>query len=283
MKRNIQCITLLSALGLLAGCAVSRQDGKTVTVTPSPCVLTPDSANQIQMDMRFHIPRDYFSKRSRLVITPQLLVNDSVRDEYVPLVLDAPIYNKKKERMEALTGYSDPYDFQAQPVENVSRSFDLPYHESFELPEGTDGGRIVAVISTDGCGECTGIDTIEIASIEVPVPEVLALDWIEPVFVITPKVMEGKKVAHLQFTINKSDIELSLGNNRRELDDMVGTLAPILGDSLATLNSLTITGMASADGSLAYNTELSRSRAVSAKNWLINRLSIPGIYSDRFS
>lgn len=96
MKRNIQCITLLSALGLLAGCAVSRQDGKTVTVTPSPCVLTPDSANQIQMDMRFHIPRDYFSKRSRLVITPQLLVNDSVRDEYVPLVLDAPIYNKKK-------------------------------------------------------------------------------------------------------------------------------------------------------------------------------------------
>lgn len=275
MKRNIQCITLLSALGLLAGCAVSRQDGKTVTVTPSPCVLTPDSANQIQMDMRFHIPRDYFSKRSRLVITPQLLVNDSVRDEYVPLVLDAPIYNKKKERMEALTGYSDPYDFQAQPVENVSRSFDLPYHESFELPEGTDGGRIVAVISTDGCGECTGIDTIEIASIEVPVPEVLALDWIEPVFVITPKVMEGKKVAHLQFTINKSDIELSFGNNRRELDDMVGTLAPILGDSLATLNSLTITGMASADGSLAYNTELSRSRAVSAKNWLINRLSIP--------
>lgn len=177
--------------------------------------------------------------------------------------------------MEALTGYSDPYDFQAQPVENVSRSFDLPYHESFELPEGTDGGRIVAVISTDGCGECTGIDTIEIASIEVSVPEVLALDWIEPVFVITPKVMEGKKVAHLQFTINKSDIELSLGNNRRELDDMVGTLAPILGDSLATLNSLTITGMASADGSLAYNTELSRSRAVSAKNWLINRLSIP--------
>lgn len=280
MKRNIQCITLLSALGLLAGCAVSRQDGKTVTVTPSPCVLTPDSANQIQMDMRFHIPRDYFSKRSRLVITPQLLVNDSVRDEYVPLVLDAPIYNKKKERMEALTGYSDPYDYQAQPVENVSRSFDLPYHESFELPEGTDGGRIVAVISTDGCGECTGIDTIEIAAISNPitlmpdVKESLELSWIEPEFKIRPKVMRGKGVARLQFVINKYDINLAMGDNRQELESMVKTLSPILNDSLAELNSVTITGMASADGSLAFNTPLARNRAESARKWLIERLDI---------
>ncbi len=281
MKRNIQYITLLSALGLLAGCAASRQEGKNISVSPSPYVLTPDSANRVRMEMRFHIPGEYFSKRSRLVITPQLVVDDSVKDEYVPLVLDAPIYNKKKERMEVLEGYTDPYAYQARRAEKVSRPFELPYDKTVELPEGTDNGRIVAVISTDGCGECTGIDTIDIAAISNPItlmPEVkeaLELSWIEPEFKVRPKVMQGKGVANLQFVINKYDINMDMGNNRRELEDMVNTLSPILNDPLAELNSITITGMASADGSLAFNTPLARNRAEAARRWLIERLDIP--------
>mgnify|MGYP000283914229 FL=1 len=109
MKKNIQCVTLLSvSLGLLAGCASRQQEGKNITVTPTPCVLAPDSANQVQMNLQFHVPEKYFSKRSRLVITPQLVVEDTVRDEYLPLVVDAPIYGKKKKRMEKLNGYADP-------------------------------------------------------------------------------------------------------------------------------------------------------------------------------
>lgn len=276
MKSKIQSITLLAAsFGLLAGCAASRQGGQHVTVTPPSCVLTPDSSNRVQMDMRFHIPRNYLSKRSRLVITPRLLVNDSVRDEYVPLVLDAPIYGKKKERMEKLTAYTDPYGHRAQAAGEVSRSIDLPYNETVELPEGTDNARIVAVVSTDGCGECTGIDTIDIASIHAPELPVLLVRPIEPRFVVRPKAMEGKGVAHLQFAINKYDIDPALGNNRSELEAMLETLTPILQDTLATLTSLTIHGMASADGSLAFNTRLSQNRADAAKQWLVNRLGIP--------
>ena len=139
---------------------------------------------------------------------------------------------------------------------------------------------IVAVISTDGCGECTGIDTIEIAAISNPitlmpdVKESLELSWIEPEFKIRPKVMRGKGVARLQFVINKYDINLAMGDNRQELESMVKTLSPILNDSLAELNSVTITGMASADGSLAFNTPLARNRAESARKWLIERLDI---------
>lgn len=281
MKRNIQYITLLTAsLGLLAGCASNRQAAKTVTATPSPCVLTPDSANQVRMDMLFHVPENYFSRRSRLIITPQLVVEDTVKEEYMPLVLDAPIYNKKINRKKVLDQYIDPLGERAVKADKASRSFDLPYRETVQLPEGTEEGRIVAVVSTDGCGECTGIDTIDIAAISNPitlmkdVKEALQLSWIEPKFVIRPKIMEGKGVANLQFVINKSDIDLSMGNNRNELDGMMRTLAPILKDSLATVNSLTITGMASADGSLAYNTPLARNRAAAAKQWLVGQLHI---------
>lgn len=281
MKRNIQYITLLTAsLGLLAGCASNRQAAKTVTTTPSPCVLTPDSANQVRMDMLFHVPENYFSRRSRLIITPQLVVEDTVKEEYMPLVLDAPIYNKKINRKKVLDQYIDPLEERAVKADKASRSFDLPYRETVQLPEGMEEGRIVAVVSTDGCGECTGIDTIDIAAISNPitlmkdVKEALQLSWIEPEFVIRPKIMEGKGVANLQFVINKSAIDLSMGNNRNELDDMMRTLAPILKDSLAIVNFLTITGMASADGSLAYNTPLARNRAAAAKQWLVGQLHI---------
>lgn len=281
MKRNIHYITLLTAsLGLLAGCASNRQAAKTVTATPSPYVLTPDSANRVRMEMLFHVPENYFSRRSRLVITPQLVVEDTVKEEYMPLVLDAPIYNKKINRKKVLDNYMDPLEDRAVKADKASRAFDLPYRETVQLPEGTEEGRIVAVVSTDGCGECTGIDTIDIAAISNPVTlmkdvkEALQLSWIEPEFVIRPKIMEGKGVANLQFVINKSDINLSMGNNRKELDDMVRTLSPVLEDTLATLNSITITGMASADGSLAFNTPLARNRAAAAKQWLADQLNI---------
>ena len=91
------------------GCAPRKRGEITVTVTPSPCMLTPDSANRVQMDMLFRVPRSDFSKRSRLIIAPQLLANDSLYAEYLPMVMDAPIYEKKKHRLVQLEGYADPY------------------------------------------------------------------------------------------------------------------------------------------------------------------------------
>ena len=86
------------------------------------------------------------------------------------------------------------------------------------MPADIDGGRIVAVLSTDGCGECGIADTVDIAYINnIPTPiepkKSLQLNWIEPEFVIRPKVMEGRGEALLQFVINRYDINLSLGDN----------------------------------------------------------------------
>lgn len=277
MKRIHYYIMPMLAAGLLAGCSSAR---KAITATPSPCTVTPDSANMVRLDVEFNVPEHYLSKRSRLFITPTLVAGDTLLDEYDPIVMDAPIYGKKTRRKTVLHGYVDPYGDRAVAVDDASRSFTVPYDREVRLPEGIDNGRIVAVVSTDGCGQCTGIDTIEVASISVPVnlideKESLHLSWIEPEFVVRPKVAQGKGVANLQFVINRHDINLGMGNNRSELENMVATLAPILEDSLATLTSLDIYGMASADGPLSFNTPLSRNRANSAKNWLVEKLEIP--------
>jgi len=280
MKQSLQYISLFTVMmSMLVGCSTSnRQAKKVVTTSPAPSVLTPDTANQVILDLLFHVPSHYLSERNRLVITPQFVKNDTVQDEYTPLVVDAPIYNKKINRKKVLDGYNDPYEEEAIKADKVSHSFELPYKETVQLPEQTEEGRFVAVISADGCGQCTGIDTIAIAVISNPitllpdVKESLELSWIEPEFVIRPKILQGKGVANLQFGINKFDINLSMGNNRGELEKMVHTLTPILKDTLATVTSLTITGMASADGSLAYNTALARNRASAARQWLTGQL-----------
>ena len=55
---------------------------------------------------------------------------------------------------------------------------------------------------------------------------------------------------------------------------MMHVLRPVLQDSLSTLDHLSITGVASADGPLKLNTELARNRATAAKDWLVNRLGL---------
>ena len=197
------------------------------------------------------------------------MVEDTVKAEFAPLVVDAPIYDKKITRRRVLdNNYTDPHEGRAVKPKRISDTLNLPYKTTMQLPAGTDRGRVVAVITTDGCGECTDKDTVDVAAISHPVTlideqikESLQLSWIEPEFVVRSKVMEGRGTANLQFVINKSDINLSLGNNERELNGMLEKLAPVMKDSLATLNEITITGMASVDGSLAFNTALAMKRA----------------------
>ncbi len=281
IRRNqlYAAVSAMLALAFISGCGASRKASKVITVAPVRQVLSQDSTDKVSLNLVFHVPEKYFGTRSRLVILPQLMVGDTVKEKYSPIVLDAPIYNKKKERLEVLEEYHDPYSESAVAVKKPSRAFNIPYSESVSLPEGVDNARIAGVVTTDGCGRCANIDTVDMASIANPVTLIdvkksLELSWIEPEFVIRPKIMEGKGVANLQFVINKFDINLGLGNNRVELEGMVSKLSPILEDTLATLTSLGIYGMASADGSLPFNTALARNRAGSAKKWLVETLDI---------
>lgn len=194
MKLKIYYIIMAAvSIGLFTGCASSRR-ARTITTTPVPCVLTPDKDRNAEMDIVFHVPEKYFKKRSRLIITPQLVVDNTVKEEYLPLVVDAPIYNKKLKRRKVLDNYVDPHAGQVQDVENTSASFDLPYRETVTLPAGADTARVVAVVSADGCGECTGIETLDVASVVRPVAYIR---WMEPDLAFHPKVVEGQGEASL--------------------------------------------------------------------------------------
>lgn len=274
--RYTRFFTAMALPLLVAGCGTYRH-GSNVTVSPISN-LVPDSASAVHVDVDFNIPGNEFTRRSRLVIIPQLLQHDSLVRECRAVVLDAPIYAKKQERRKVLSGYTDSFEQYARKVNN-RKDMTVPYSETVSVPADIEGGRIVAVLTTDGCGECSAIDTVDVAYIaNIPAliepKESIKLNWIEPEFVIKPKIMKGKGEALLQFVINRYDINLELGNNRQEMNEMLSVLKNIVTDSLATLNSLSIYGMASADGPYTFNTALARNRANSAMGWLVDKLGL---------
>lgn len=263
------------ALCLTPGCSTHRlaSNGRHMTVEPAPCTVAPDSAGNAAIDIKLHIPHDYLGKRSRLFVVPTLVAADTAIKAYRPLVLDAPIYRKKLQRQAVLNGESDPYADIAQTLPSTSHDYTATYQGNLSIPADIDSARLVAVASADGCGRCTGIDTVEIGTVRRPrVVKRVDLTWQVAQFEVRPKVRQGKGVARLQFVINRYDINLDMGDNRNQLEHMLKDIAPILADSLATLNSLNIYGMASADGPLPFNTQLARNRANAARQWLDSQL-----------
>ena len=284
--KTLSFAVLATATMVATGCA-SHRAGKRITVEPGEKVLTLDSTRSAGLDVTFHVPEHYFSKRSRLFISPALYSGDSLIEEYPQVVLDAPIFTKKTERAAKLENKVDTVASYSRKVDN-GEAQTIPYRQTVVLPEGVESGEVIAKVSTDGCGVCSGIDTLHLAGLTNPVSlidvkESLKLDWIEPEFKIKPKIRSGQGVARLQFIINRYDIRTDLGRNKAELDTMLAKLGPILADTLATLEYVKITGVASADGSLRINTPLSRNRANSAMKWLVQQLDIPAELQKRFS
>ena len=286
MKSRYAYYILLGLIPMAVATGAVPDRSKKVTVNPVK-TLTPDSTSSVNVDVMINVPARAFSSRSRLIIVPQLISNDTMVTECRAMVLDAPIYSKKMERRVKLEGYVDTLSENSGRVNNRENQ-SIPYIERVSVPENIDGGRIIAVLSTDGCGECEVTDTVDMAYIAnlptlIEPKKSLQLNWIEPEFVIRPKVLKGKGEALLQFVINRYDINLSLGNNESEMNGMLSTLQKITSDSLAVLNSVSIYGMASADGSFAFNTKLSENRAKSAKNWLIKQLNLSNEVYSQFS
>ena len=268
-------ITAATALAMVA-CA--SHGGDAVSISPKAHNVQPDSLGNVSVQTTFRVPEAYLTRRSRLIIQPQLIAADTLVKELRPMVLDRPIYAKKQRRRTALGGYDDPYARFAVSTQAEGDTISVPFSSCFALPEGIDGNaRVVAFLTIDGCNTCENADTMLVAEISNPVTladKELHLEWIEPDFVVKPKVATGRGEARLQFVINKSDIRLDMGNNRAELDTMEARLRPVVTDTLATLNSLDIFGMASADGPYALNTGLARRRATSARNWVVRRLAM---------
>lgn len=261
---------------LAAGCAASRHAAENgLKVNPSPYAVMPDAVGNVDIDMQFEVPSRYLGRRERIVLLPKIVKDTTVMAEMSPIAIDAPIYVKKMERLEVLEDWQDTSIAYRRALDKLSDTLLVPYRNTVCLRDMADGTRIRLFVTSDGCGSCRALDTLDLGGITDPsvlLTDTMKVRALEPVFVIRPKFREGKGEARLQFRINRSEIDFSIGRNSEEMADMLAALQPVVSDSLATLTGVSISGMASADGSLPFNTRLAEARATSARNWLISHL-----------
>lgn len=257
-----------------------RTTDEKIKVSPSPVFLMPDAGNTVTLDVKFRVPAHYLAARSRMVITPEVQSPGDEPPYQLPAIAaDGKIYTKKLNRRKRLNGYVDPMAGALLPVQDPAKAFTLHYSHSCPLPADVLEGRLYGVVSADGCGDCSSIDTIYIGEVENPLgrlsaPRECSFVLQYPEFVVRPKVFEGKDEARLQFHVNKWDIVMDLADNRAELTRMLETLQPIVADSLSELTSLSIFGSASAEASYQHNIMLANNRANAARRWLGDKLQL---------
>ena len=78
----------------------------------------------------------------------------------------------------------------------------------------------------------------------------------------------------IDFKQGKSDIDLTLGNNRRELGRIRRTLAALLENETYLLDSIIVTAYASPEGKENFNMRLSRSRSESISKYLDEQIKV---------
>lgn len=264
---TIAAATLCAAL--CASCRVATETP--VSVEPAPLTLTAARDGSVEQPVTFRIRKGGLPQRARLVITPQIIMGDTVSRELRPIVADGRIFRKKTQRLTELEGYTDPYADIALTADSRKASVALPYTLAYTATQrGT--ARLRAMVSADGCGECTGIDTLDLGTVTFKPKRKITVR--RPKVKVRQKVHSADGTARLHFAINRYDIRPTLGRNAKELEKMAAALVPVLRDTTAHLQSITIGGRASVDGSLEFNTTLALNRANAARDWLVRRLDL---------
>ena len=80
--------------------------------------------------------------------------------------------------------------------------------------------------------------------------------------------------SNIDFKVGKSNIDLTLGNNRRELGRIRKTLAALLENETYLLDSILVTAYASPEGRESLNWRLSRSRSESISRYLDEQIKV---------
>ena len=85
---------------------------------------------------------------------------------------------------------------------------------------------------------------------------------------------DASTTSRIDFQVGKSNIDLDLGDNRRELGRIRRTLASLLENETYLMDSIIVTASASPEGSESLNWRLSRSRSESISRYLDDQIKV---------
>ena len=241
--------------------------------------------NYFHIRPRFSIPKGVFSSFSRLIIQPSIYnITRGKRIFLKPIVQDGKGFDILQERMYDFDPSPDPLYNYKEVREDMRKGERIPYHDSAYIENIKDDYRADVVLYVERKGRKASknyIDTLTIAN-----GTVNPLRFFDYEFSAFPlkdgdyekpspekQFMEEDGNMNLTFGVSKSEIDLSLGNNREEVDITVRKLRSIAEDPEAVLQSFSIRASASPDGRYTSNLALAKARLESAKGLILSNLS----------
>lgn len=253
-------------------------------IVPEPTDINV-KGNYLHVKTRVRVPREMFSHNTRLVVQP--IINNVTRGELKamdPLVYDAKEYNYTQDRMygfnmgDTITG--DPLaryiTVKSKNMREKNRSNDIiGYSDSVYVENAKDEYSCDVYMAIENYNRILYRDTTIIAR-----GTVNPLRWFDYSFAAKemtnetyfPKpemqLHDSRGEVNLRFPIGKSVFDVNDAQNATEIENLRQQIHQITTTKGTTLNSISLEGISSPDGSYASNLTLAQHRMDFAINYL---------------
>ncbi|MBR7029568.1 MAG: hypothetical protein IKI05_09255 [Bacteroidaceae bacterium] len=235
------------------------------------------------------IPNELFNSNNRLVMQP--VVSSEANREHIyirPMVFDGQEYNSTQRRMydfdletlDPLAPYITIRDDSLMRKEHRNKNNILVYEEdSIWVADPKDYFTCDFYLSLEDYVKVVKTDSQQVAQGTVDPLRFLEFDFdaakltdsrFYPAPETQPRATKGNM--NLFFAIGKSDLDLTNEQNRREIDKLNAQLDSIIHHRNVTLQSFSIEGTASPDGTYAKNQKLADARMRNTLNYIVGRL-----------
>lgn len=238
--------------------------------------------NYLHVKTRVKMPHQMFNTSTRLIIQP-LVYNVTKKEiNYMqPIVYDGWRYNTTQERMYDFNRSQDPLSEYVQVKQTSTRADNIiSINDSVYVENPKDDFRCDVMLSLEDYNHIIYGDTTTIARGVVNPLRFLDLkasgafvtdnDYL-PMPDLQLRDTQGN--VNLSFIVNKTKLDLNLGNNRAEMDSLLAKIYAIERDPNSTLKSFTIYGTASPEGQYDHNLRLANGRLQSAMDFIYQNLN----------
>lgn len=277
--RHVIDVALMPHATELNEIVVTAKGGKTGLVT-EPTDLDLDG-NNLRLKTKVKIPSKLFNSDKRMIIQPAIYNVTRRQLSFLnPIVFDGRRYAITQERMHDWEPQRDTL-YTYQQIKQDSRRKDNTIYiiDSLHVVNPKDDFMGLIISSLENYNRVVYADTFEIARGSVNPLRFLSysldpLPMNEDYFKPKPEVelRDAYGSMNLMFPVGKSNLDLSLGNNKTELDALISEINRIYDDPNASVKGLTINGYASPEGSLSYNEKLAESRMKSAMDVVLKNI-----------
>ena len=238
--------------------------------------------NYLFMNTHVKVPHKLFSSSMRMIIQPSMYNITTKRRMYMkPVVFDGHRYAITQERMYDWKAETDPlYAYQVVKKTGGRTDDIIPLKDSVFTKNPNQDFRLDIMTALETYNSIIYADTIQIARGTVNPLRFLSYSVkgspvVNERFFPSPEMQlrDTKGDVKLTFPVGKSTLNMSLGDNRVEMDKLLAQLREIEENPDMAIKSFTISGTASPEGNYNSNLRLSKDRMEAAMDVILQGLA----------